>query len=45
MRIFKASLSSLSNGWVKYKEKVPDVLDSNQNIETTSLFIERMQKS
>ena len=29
MCIFKASLSSLSNGWEKYKEKV-----SNQNVET-----------
>ena len=26
---FKAGLSSLSEGWAKYKEKVPDVLDSN----------------
>ena len=31
----KVSLSSLSDGWAKYKEKVPDVSDSNQNVETT----------
>ena len=35
MCIFKACLSSLSNGWKKYKEKVPDVSDSNQNVEQT----------
>ena len=35
MRIFKTGLSSLSDGWAKYKEKVPDVSDSNQNVETT----------
>ena len=35
MCIFKAGLSSLSDDWVKYKEKVPDVLDSHQNVETT----------
>ena len=29
----KADLSSLSDGWAKYKEKVPDVTDSNQNVE------------
>ena len=34
MCIFKAGLSSLSDGWTKHKEKVPDVSDSNQNIET-----------
>ena len=34
--IFKVGLSSLSDGWEKYVEKVPDVLDSNQNVETTS---------
>ena len=33
MCIFKAGLSSLSDGWTKCKEKVPDVSDSNQNIE------------
>ena len=33
--IFKAGLSSLSDVWVKYKEKVPDLLDSNQNVEAT----------
>ena len=35
MRIFKTGLSSLSDGWAKYKEKVPDVSDSNQNVEAT----------
>ena len=32
--IFKAGLSSLSDGWAKYKQKVPDMSDSNQNLET-----------
>ena len=31
---FKAGLSSLSDGWAKNKEKVPDVSHSNQNIQT-----------
>ena len=35
MWIFKAGLSSSYDGWVKYKEKVPDVSDPNQNVETT----------
>ena len=35
MCIFKAGLSSSYDGWVKYKEKVPDVSDPNQNVETT----------
>ena len=50
MCIFKASLSSLSNGWAKYTEKV-----SNQNVETRcnsklkftelkDLLIKRVQK-
>ena len=26
---------NLSDGWVKYEEKLPDVSDSNQNVETT----------
>ena len=34
MCIFKAVLSSLYGGWAKYKEKVPDVSDPNQNVET-----------
>ena len=34
--IFKAGLSSLSDDWAKYKQKVPDMSDSNQNLETTS---------
>ena len=32
--IFKAGLSSLSHGWAKYKQKVPHMSDSNQNLET-----------
>ena len=54
MCIFKAGLSGLSDDRAKYKEKVPDVSDSNQNVETTSnskfkfielkdLFIKRVQ--
>ena len=35
MCIFKAGLSSLSDDWAKCKEKIPDVSDSNQNVETT----------
>ena len=35
MCIFKADLSSLSDGCAKYKEKVADVSDPNQNIERT----------
>ena len=36
MCIFKAGgLSSSFDGWAKYKEKVPDVSDLNQNVETT----------
>ena len=30
-----SGLSSLSGGWAKYKVKVSDVSDSNQNLETT----------
>ena len=55
MCIFKAGLSSESDDCVKYKEKVPDVSDSNKNVETTcnsklkfgelkNLFIKRVQK-
>ena len=54
MCIVKTVLSSLSDGWAKYKKKVPDVSDSNQNVETTcnsklkfielkDLFIKRVQ--
>ena len=32
--IFKAGLSSSCDGWEKCKEKVPDVSDPNQNVET-----------
>ena len=35
MWFFKAVLPSLSDGLAKYKEKVPDVSDPNQNVETT----------
>ena len=35
MCIFKTGLPSLSDGWAKYKEKVPDVSDPNQNVERT----------
>ena len=56
LSIFKAAVSSLSDGWAKYKEKVSDVSDSNQNFETTTsssklmftgmedLFTKRVQK-
>ena len=54
--IFKAGLSSLSDGWAKDKEKVSDVSDPNQNVERTCnsklkitelkyLFIKRVQKN
>ena len=32
--VFKAGLSSSYDGWAKCKEKVPDVSDPNQNVET-----------
>ena len=35
MWVFKIGLSRLSDGWEKYKEKVPDVSDPYQNDETT----------
>ena len=35
MCIFRPGLSSLYDGWPKYKEKVPDVSEPNQNVETT----------
>ena len=45
MHIFKAGLSSLSDGQTKYKEKVPEVSDSNENIEAAHnskfMFTER----
>ena len=34
--VFKAGLSSSYDGWAKCKEKVPDVSDPNQNVETRS---------
>ena len=36
MCIFKAGFSSSYDGWAKCKEKVPDVSDPNQNVETRS---------
>ena len=33
--IFKAGLSRSYDGWAKYEEKVPDVSDPIQNVETT----------
>ena len=33
--VFKAGLSSSYDGWAKCKEKVPDLSDPNQNVETT----------
>ena len=56
MGIFKAGLSSLDDDWAKYKEKVPDVSDLNQNVKRTrssklkftelkDLFIKRVQKN
>ena len=56
MYIFKTGLSSLYDGWAKYKEKIPDMSDPNQNVETTcnsklkftelkDLFIKRVQKT
>ena len=55
-KISKAGLSSSSDGLARYKEKAPDVLDSNQNVETTcnsklkfterkDLFIKRVKKN
>ena len=35
MCMFKAGLPGSYDGWVKYKEKVPDMSDPNQNVETT----------
>ena len=56
MCIIKTGLSSLYYGWAKYKEKVPDVSDHNQNVETTynsklkftelkDLLVKRVEKS
>ena len=35
MCIFKAGLSSLSDGWAKYEEKVRDKSDPKKNVEIT----------
>ena len=56
MCIFKDGLSCLNDGQAKYKEKVPDVSDPKQNVETTcnsklkfaepkDLFIKSVQKN
>ena len=56
MCVFKVGLSSLSDGWAKYKEKVSDVSDPNQNVETAcnsklkftepkDLFTKKVQKN
>ena len=34
-QFFKPGLSSSYDGWAKYKEKVPDVPEPNQNVEKT----------
>ena len=34
MSIFKAGLRGSYDAWAEYKEKVPDVSDLNQNVET-----------
>ena len=34
--VFNAGLTSSYDGWAKCKEKVPDVSDPNQNVETRS---------
>ena len=34
--VFDAGLSSSYDGWAKCKERVPDVSDPNQNVETIS---------
>ena len=38
MCVFKTGLSNLIDGWAKYKVKVLDMSDSNQNVETTCNF-------
>ena len=56
MCIFKTGLSSSYDGWAKYNEKVPDVSEPNQNVETTcnsklkftwlkDLFTKKLQKN
>ena len=56
MCIFKTGLSRLSDGWAKYKEKVPDVSDPNKNFEARNsklkfkefkdlFIIKRLQKN
>ena len=53
---FNAGLSNSYDGWAKYRKKVLDVSDPNQNVETRShsklkftqlkdLFIKRAQKN
>ena len=56
MCIFKTGLLSISDKWVKHKEKIPDVSDSNQPhkaacnpklkfTELKDLFIQKVQKN
>ena len=56
MCIFKTGLLSISDEWVKHKEKIPDVSDSNQPhkaacnpklkfTELKDLFIQKVQKN
>ena len=37
MSISKPGLSSSYDGWAKFKEKVPDLSDPNQNVETSTI--------
>ena len=39
----KAGLSSSYDGWAKCKEKVPDVSDPNQNVETTNSSLHNLK--
>ena len=41
--VFKAGLSSSYDGWAKCKEKVPDVSDPNQNVETTNSSLHNLK--
>ena len=41
--IFKAGLSSLSDDWAKYKEKLPDVSDSNHVLKQDAISISSLQ--
>ena len=41
--VFNAGLSSSYDGWAKCKEKVPDVSDPNQNVETTNSSLHNLK--